>query len=61
MSTNTIQEQEYLFIECQKCGDRAKLGKNVGNYWKDDYEFLADFLLQHSNCPKEKVNLVWEE
>jgi len=56
-----MQQRRHNFIECKQCGDVAKIAKNVGNHWKDEYQFLADFLLEHSECPTNKIKLRWVE
>ena len=63
----TPSDKEYLCIKCLECEERGgdpvhvvKLAKNKGNYFAP-FDFLSDFLLDHSGCPTDKIVLVWDE
>ena len=53
-----ISDAQYLFIKCEKCGDRSKLAKNKGDWVV--FDFLSEFLLNHSDCGTENIMFGWE-
>ena len=59
----TPSDFEFLFIVCEQCGEKVKIGKNKGNHYTTDYpgEWLYDFLIEHSGCGINKIKLRWEE
>lgn len=45
-----IKNIEYIYIKCGSCDERVKIAQNKGSYWKEYPKFIAEFLLDHSDC-----------
>ena len=57
-----IFDQGYIFIKCGKCGDRVKIAKNKGGYFKTGYdtEWLQTFLSDHGECDINQIEIIGE-
>ena len=63
-----VKNAEYVFLRCTRCGDKMKLAKNKGNYWKEieitelEVQSCLDlFFLEHSTCPANSIKIEFSE
>lgn len=58
-----VDQAEYLFLRCKRCGGQVKIAKNKSAYWSqyNHAHWIADFLSAHSSCDQSDIEIKFTE